>query len=596
MQNNQHFTSLDLQAQILEFQPAPESPPSSDIIAFCGRIDEREVLAARLAVDSKTYTDPALLMLAYHHWNTGMVKHLIGDFSFVIYDRTRNRLFGARDALGTHSLFYSLWGQSVFVSGSMTQLLDHPSVGRRLNHRKLAGSAVLLSDDSHQTFFEDVFSLPGGHAFSFDTHGFKIWQYWQPDAEKCLDIPDKDVPEALRALLFDAVSARLPQSTTPAALLSGGLDSSALVAISAAILKQQNRRLLAISAVLPERLRQNMVDERPFISAFTGNDVIEFLEVTDEHRGPFDQAEEKIRRQCAPFLTSRHYQYSAFSEAAQARGATSIIDGCFGELGPTHYGNGFYAELFRSGQWSLLTREIRARAKVYQIPVSQVAKSELLKYLAPEWLLRFAGRSRRFDLQQSTQNQPFQTRYLSQHLQNSLDKLLVKANHLVQDYRSPRAGHARNISMLQKRLTTDEYQNPTQLIYPFLDKRVVEFCLAAPTHLKVRNGYPRSLVRTALDGLLPPSIQWRTSKEPFAPDFHLRYNRQRPLVEQFLAGISPNDPVREVVDIARLQIMAKHDMQTNRCNTPADFIAMHMVPRGVYLIHFLRQFSEFSVP
>jgi asparagine synthase (glutamine-hydrolysing) len=239
---------------------------------------------------------------------------------------------------------------------------------------------------------------------------------------------------------------------------------------------------------------------------------------------------------------------------------------------------------------------LRARASAYHIPVSRLIKSELIKPLAPSWLLQLFGRAHRFDLAQSAANQPFQHAYLAQHLQQSTEQMLAQANQLVEDCRNPRAAQARSIAHIQKiQRSTGANENGAQFVFPFLDQRVIEFCLAAPTHLKVRNGYPRSLVRWALDGLLPPSIQWRTSKEPFAPDFHLRYNRQRTIAEQLFAGIAPNDPVREVVDVARLQKMAKHDMQTNRCDTPADFIAMHMVPRGVYLIHFLRQFSEFAI-
>ncbi|MFZ6864653.1 asparagine synthase-related protein [Undibacterium sp. Ji67W] len=597
MQTKQVFYIADLATEAVVFDlPARHSDNNGLRIAFNGSLNERQELASRLGISGALPTDIDLLALAYQRWDLSMPEHLLGDFSFVIEDCAKQRVFGARDALGVCGLFYVHKGTQLIVSARVSPLLDHPSVGRRLNHRKLAQSAVILADSSNESFYEDVLSLAGGSAFCLEASGFKTWSYWQPDPERGLDIPDHEVPEALRSLLFDAVGARLPTSSTPAALLSGGLDSSALVAVAASILKQQNRRLLTISAVLPPHLRGKLIDESEFIRAFSHVDNIDFLDITNEQRGPFDDVDQSLRQHSVPFLSSRHYQYAAFAEAASARGAQTIFDGCFGELGPTHYGNGFYAELFRSGQWLLLAKELRARANAYHFPVSKVIKSELLKPLAPAFLLKLAGREHRFDLAQSSANQPFQQAYLARHLAQSRDEMLTRANALVQDHRNPRAAHARSIAHVQhSQRSSGRGTNGTRFIFPFLDKRVLEFCLAAPTHLKVRNGYPRSLVRLALDGLLPPSIQWRTSKQPFAPDFHLRYNRQRVIAEQLFASISTSDPIREVVDVARLQIMVKHEMKTNRCDTPADFIAMHMVPKGVFLIHFLRQFNEFSL-
>lgn len=66
------------------------------------------------------------------------------------------------------------------------------------------------------------------------------------------------------------------------------------------------------------------------------------------------------------------------------------------------------------------------------------------------------------------------------------------------------------------------------------------------------------------------------------------------MIVDWLKGIAKNDPVRNVVDVDRLLCMASKDMQSNRCNTPNDFAAMHTVPNGVYIITFLRQFSEFK--
>ena len=131
--------------------------------------------------------------------------------------------------------------------------------------------------------------------------------------------------------------------------------------------------------------------------------------------------------------------------------------------------------------------------------------------------------------------------------------------------------------------------------FPLADIGLLEFCLAAPVHLKFKDGYNRYLIRGGLTGILPSKIQWRTSKEPFSPDYHLRYNRQKSIARNFIQAIKPNDPVREVVNVDNLEQLIQSDMVGSYGNTLANSAGLHLVPSGIYLITFLRQFSEFRL-
>jgi asparagine synthetase B (glutamine-hydrolysing) len=126
--------------------------------------------------------------------------------------------------------------------------------------------------------------------------------------------------------------------------------------------------------------------------------------------------------------------------------------------------------------------------------------------------------------------------------------------------------------------------------YPLLDKELLEFCLAAPLEFKVKNGYKRYMVRSGLNGLLPTEIQWRTSKGAFSPDYLQRYQAQLPEVRAFLNEISPNDPVKQIVDIEKLKGWTK---PSTRPEDMSDKITRDAVPQGIYLIHFLRRFAEY---
>lgn len=602
---NDRPLDLDCEVAVVQFNPGEKRTDSAATtelaVAFAGRLDNRKELAHQLGLTVLEASDDRLLIgKAYRRWGRRMPDYLEGGFCLLVWDPSQQCLLGARDPMGEKSFYYFHHGGRFLGTSRLATLVNHPAVPIRLNHAQLALSAIPLAErviGSQATLYEDVYCLPGGTAFCCDAKGFTSWTYWQPEPQARLNISDAEVPQALRELLFAAVANRLPGTGEPGALLSGGLDSSAIVAVAATILKKQNRSLTTFSAVLPESLRHEIGDERDFIRLFSHHENIRLIDILDELRGPFDNVAALTRNSCSPFHTSRHYLYAAFADTAKRHNVSSLMDGCFGELGPSNYGQGFFPELALRGSWLRLARALQQRAEVRQVSYWQAGKSELLRPLLPAWMMKMMGRSSRFDIEQSAQHNPLRASYVEKYLNGSAADILERVNHELVSGHDHRQIQARGIRLTQARrgdgavLGADSHLVNCQ--YPFLDKRVVEFCLAAPGHLKIHRGYPRSLVRHALDGLLPPDIQWRTSKEPFSPDFHIRYNRQRPQVVEWLRSISMNDPVRDIVDVERLLQMAGTDMHGNRGNTPNDFIAMHMVPQGVYLIEFLRTFPEF---
>ena len=268
-----------------------------------------------------------------------------------------------------------------------------------------------------------------------------------------------------------------------------------------------------------------------------------------------------------------------------------VLDGAMGELGPTCHGYGFYPELLVRLHWIRLFRELCLRRKLDRTSI----RSEVLHGLIPLWA-RTAIR-RNLPLDEWRRNSPLRSDFIVKHTQEFWKELTsaqryvfdIRANQKYNQYKAILSVNAKSRS-----LTGFVGYNKVEFRYPFLDKRLLEFCLAAPTYLKVRDGYKRYLVRAALDKILPPEIQWRTTKLPFSPDYQLRYNAQRKWACSFLAEIGPQDPVREVVDVERLKTLAGRDMPNVRAITSADNAAQQIVPLGIYTIVFLRQFSEFK--
>lgn len=580
--------------------PLHDSVAGLALVADC-RLDNREDLCEALAVrqceDART-PDSRLLLRAYEKWGSQCVDHLLGDFAFAIWDQRERVLFCACDHMGVRPLYIYRDPACFAFATEIKGLLAHPAIPTRLNKHKLAcltvpAFAVL---DRETTCFDQILRLPAATTLTVATDNVRRRTYWTPTPTARLRLPPAEAFEAFREVWFKAVAARLRSAFPVAALLSGGLDSSAVVATAAHILRQRNRTLISLSAVLPPDSPPDLADEKPFMDQFQKWDNIEMLFVTAPRRGPFDDLERLVWSGEGPPYTSRHYLYTALADAATRRQARPLLDGCGGELGPTYRADGYYTELLLSARWWPLGREMRRLARQGGRPYWRTCLSRVARpYLLPRLQHLLRKRTSRFD-HAPFRAYPLQAAFVREALAGEADDVAAQAARSHRPFLTHRRNQRRHM-MRARPWDTPAFsgQEHVSMSWPFLDKRVLEFCLAAPGAMKVHNGYERYLIRAGLEGLLPSEIQWRTSAEPFSPDYHLRYNRQRPQLQALLAAIVPNDPIREVVDVEALQRMAAAEMQGNRGDTPADFSAMHLVPGGIYLIAFLRQFPEYAL-
>lgn len=130
---------------------------------------------------------------------------------------------------------------------------------------------------------------------------------------------------------------------------------------------------------------------------------------------------------------------------------------------------------------------------------------------------------------------------------------------------------------------------------PFKDRRILEFCLAAPIEARIHAGRDRGLFRQAMRGLVPNEILERSCKLPFAPDYHLRYNRDRPRVRAMIEQLPTHDAVREIVDIPVLERAARAPASGPHIRTQQDFAALIAVPKTTYLLRGLQRVMNYDM-
>ncbi len=538
------------------------------------QLHNRADLARALGLQA-TSGDRQLLLAAYAKWGEECPNFLLGEFAFAIWDERRKSLFCCRDHIGFRAFLYWSRGSRFVFAGDIEPIFSYPSgpgIPREVNRAKLAALAVPTAHHvRHQeTFHSGILSLPPGTSMTVDRFGIRQRRYWAPQPGR-VQVPKRptEAIEALRDLLFAAVECRLEGNYPVASLLSGGLDSSSIVAIAARCLEKQNRELTAISAVLPEESRTRFADEREYIDEFRSWPNIRIEYVTAAGRGPFDSLSDPSRFAAFPLRSSRFYLNEECEKTALAIGARKLLWGFGGEFGVSSWSERYYLELAIRGRWRALFRELkRCRASRSASPARMLGR-QVLNTLSPVrgWRPAVLLAS---DFRRQTKARPAlrgRSPYLRRHQLSEIRFWLSK--HAME--------RGQSISLVPP-------------CSPLLDKRILEFCLAMPESMDVGDGYPRYRIRAALDGILPPRIQWRTTKAPYSPDYFVRYNAQLGMAREFVQAIRPNDPIREIVDVEGVErLLAPVDAAAGPT------AARDEVPVTLYLINFLRQFSEFRL-
>jgi asparagine synthase (glutamine-hydrolysing) len=222
----------------LEKQPAQLD--SRLWIVADARIDAREELIGKLQSKSQaagalslSSPDAELILHAYDVWGDACVEHLLGDFSFAIWDAPRQRLFAARDQIGLRLFYYARIGNSFLFSNTLDCLRLHPKISDRLNDLAIA-DFLLFGNNTNMgtTTFTDILRIPPAHNLHCSREALATRRYWTLPEEAPLQFArPQECIDRFKEIFDAAVSDRL-RGGNGALMLSGGMDSPA-VAVSA---------------------------------------------------------------------------------------------------------------------------------------------------------------------------------------------------------------------------------------------------------------------------------------------------------------------------------------------------------------------------
>lgn len=203
-------------------------------IIFNGEIYNFKSLRKILLAAGHTFTtktDTEVLLHGFEEWGMeGLLQRIRGMFAFLIWDNHAKKLYGARDFFGIKPLYYYQDGNRFLVGSEIKSFLYHPYFKKELNKRALKPYLTFQYSALEETFFKHVYSIPGGHYFTFQDGHLEVKQYWDMQFEDSGQSFDATVKE-IESVMQDSVEVHRISDVPVGSLLSSGIDSSYITSL-----------------------------------------------------------------------------------------------------------------------------------------------------------------------------------------------------------------------------------------------------------------------------------------------------------------------------------------------------------------------------
>lgn len=203
-------------------------------IAFNGEIYNHAALRAELERAGhryRTHSDTETLVHAYEEWGPSFVERLHGMFAFAIWDRPRQRFFVARDHVGIKPLYWTRAAGAFVCASEIKALFAFPGVRREADADAVVQHLTLRYAAAPRTMFAGIEKLPPGHHLTIEGGRVTVSRWWRARYEPKLTLTDDEALREVEARLTASVKSHLMSDVPLGALLSGGVDSSLVVAL-----------------------------------------------------------------------------------------------------------------------------------------------------------------------------------------------------------------------------------------------------------------------------------------------------------------------------------------------------------------------------
>jgi asparagine synthase (glutamine-hydrolysing) len=563
------------------------------VLVYDGRLDNREDIAAALSIrlNGETVPDGQLLLAALERWGEQALPRLIGDFALALWDKQKRELLLARDQMGRRTLYFHHGGNFVAFASTYRALLTLPGVPKKIDELGVADFLVLNMRHPVQTLYEGARRVPKASCAVFNKNGLRQSKYWELEVKRPIRFSsDEEYVEAMREQLERAVSCRLRVRNPVAAVMSGGLDSSAVAATAARLLAPS--RILTVTSVPPEGMALSplspawYVDERPYVKAIAAmhpnmdpvlasSDAPHWIE-TDPL--PFFEANGTPARN----VSNLGWLMPGY-DAVTNSGSNVMLIGEGGNYGWSWDGLRTLSDYFRHGHWLRLARELALidRNRPYGMRWQVILRSEVLAPQEPRPLKRWRKKLRESGGEPWTDYSAINPAFAKEI------NLFRRMNEAKFDFTGPTGALELRLEMINRSEHGPDVTaairavNGLEVRAPLWDIRLLEFCLSIPEEQFLRHGVTRRLTRLALADRLPRPVLDNYRLGAQNPEIFRRQERMRASMLEEIESFKQTPLAACCLDLSRLRKIVRE--------WPADNMQVPlMLPRALNMGRFLR--------
>lgn len=479
------------------------------------------------------------------------LEELHGDFAVSLVDRQTDEVWLGRDPFGVRPLYFSGGSGKFAFSSQPAALALLPWVGREPNDRLVA----LFAASHYRTFdnrpwespYARVAQLPAGHWLRWKDGQRSQGRYWELKDGGDLSLPEKEMAERYRELLFEAVRKRLRCAPRRAFTLSGGMDSSSV--LSAAVSLEGSKQVAA-STVYDDATYDESEDIRTILDETVSN----WIRVDVSKPNVHDLIGKMVRINDEPVATATWLSHFQLCGELGSSGFPAVFTGLGGdELNAGEYEHFFFffADLQAAGEKNLLDEEIRGWVRHHDHPIfkknAEVAARMLSRVAALDTPGRCLPDRERIGKYSSVlapgffdlgSFDPEMDRVFPSYLKNRTYQDIFRETAPCCLRAQDRHGFAFGLAHLN----------------PFYDRRLVEFLFRVPGTAKIRSGVTKHLLREAMRGVLPEQTRTRIKKTGWNAPAHVWFSGSEAdrLLDELKAGKLGKEGKLNLAEIERL--------------------------------------------
>ncbi len=515
---------------IIDLSPAGHQPlfaaDESCCVVFNGEIynylELREELADQ-GIRFRSNSDTEVLIEAYRTWGTDCFARFNGFWALALYDFRARRLILSRDRLGKKPLYWTRIAERLYFASEIKALLCVPEVAavKRVNECAVWHWCVDGRRDlDNETFFEGVRVLPAGSwAVIDDRFPDGIRRFWELPMRRLSesDISTDEAAARVRDLLDDAVRLRLRADVPLALELSGGMDSSTVLALAS---HHQRERVTTYTVKYPDP----KWDEEPYARAVAERYNADYRVLDPDLNAFWQQVTAFTRLQEEPYHSPNMQVSQVIWSLMRVDGTKVVLTGAAGDEVFGGYAAYFWKaqiENLLRGRWAQALANVRHWT---ERGVGPSLVSGVLREVA------FSLGLRRLVRALKTAIPALETQYI-----RGIPTPARQHHHLL--YSAFQREEFLNTRIPYWLLSGEKtYMGiPFEARCPFLDYRVVELGTRLPTTYLIRNGWHKWILRKAMEPLLPPEVVWRRVKMGFPYPYERFFSHYGDVVEVILA-------------------------------------------------------------